>query len=341
MPEVSRNVRIADQIAFVDGLSGTGKTMMGSILSSFDRVEVQRMDPIHEYICAMRFLGRMEEDAAVALVRMYADLALYNLMIGRESNFRWKDLSGVISNPGGWRYLLRLLQPDGEPVLARIKQARPILHIHSHQILGISRPLFLAFGEGLRFVVMVRNPLYLVANYRPWMGLLGNHPRDFTICFDYQGVSLPWFALEWEGKYTSSNMMDRAIYCIERLARLAEDALDILDDANRQQVVVVPFERFVVDPWPYLHRIEAALATTTTVATGRTLGKQKVPRRLTTAGRDRPIYRRYSWQRPSRDSDESTELQKRWDYVEREATKEGLDVLERLSSSYQERYLRQ
>jgi hypothetical protein len=70
------------------------------------------------------------------------------------------------------------------------------------------------------------------------------------------------------------------------------------------------------------------------------LRKQKVPRRITIAGRDSEVYRRYNWEPPSKDSTEAAEMQKRWDHAVREATKEGVEVLERMCAAYEEHYLR-
>ena len=59
IPIVDRHVHIAEQVVFVDGLTGTGKTMMGPVLGSLDRVEVQRFDHIPEFVCALQFLDRI------------------------------------------------------------------------------------------------------------------------------------------------------------------------------------------------------------------------------------------------------------------------------------------
>jgi hypothetical protein len=337
--EVGRNTQLVDQIVFVDGLSGTGKTMMGPILSSFDRMEVQRFDHIHEYICGLSYLGRMEEDAAVSLIRIYVDLACYNVMIGRETNFRWKDLSGVLSNPRGWRYLKRLFQPDGDAVMDRIKQTRPILQIHSHQLLGISERLFTALGKRLTLVEMVRHPLYLLSHWYSCIDRLAVDPRVFMLSINHDGATIPWFTKGWEAEFVASNKMDRVIRLIYRLSQQVHETLDAMDEETRQQVMMIPFERFVVDPWPYLHDFEGRLDTAATSSTTKAMRKQKVPRKLTTDGRDLAIYRRYNWESPPKDGNEGDELQKRWDFAAAEATKEGLDLLEKMGAEYQERYL--
>jgi hypothetical protein len=338
MPVVGRDTHIASQVLFLDGISGTGKTMMGAILSTFDRIEIQRLEHIYEYVCALHFLDRIEDDAAESLIRMYVDLACYNLMIGREVNFRWKDLSGVLANPRAWRYFLRLFQPDGAAAVDRIKASHPIVQIVSHQVLGIAQPLFSALGRRLTIVEMVRHPLYLLEHWSSFMDWIGRDPRDFTIWIRHGDSHLPWFALGWEERFSSGSPMDRAIYCIQWLNERMEDTLARLSETERKQVLVIPFERFVVDAWPFIRDLESLLEVKATSSTRRELRKQKVPRRLTTDGRDRAIYRRYNWEAPDRNQTEQEQLKKRWDSAARQASGEAMQALEQMCAIYEERY---
>jgi len=336
---LSRQVNIAKQVVFLDGLTGTGKTMLAPILSTFCRVEVQRLEHIYEHICALRYLDRIEEDAAIEMVQIYLDLACYNTMIGRESNFRWKDLSGVLSNPGGWRYVWRLFQPDGEPVIERINQSQPIVQIVSHQVLGISETLFSALGERLTVIEAVRHPLHLLQHWYSYIDRHGTDPRDFTVWISHNGVNLPWFAAGWEERYLACNKMDRVIFTIDRLTHLADQAYKDLTITDARRVLLIPFERFVVEPSVYLKQIADLLNTTTTKSTHRALTKQKVPRSLSTDGLDLQIYRRYDWRPPDKGNTEASELRHRWEYAASEASEEGLDVLQKMCSAYEVRYL--
>jgi len=338
IPVVGRDSHIAPQILFLDGISGTGKTMMGPILGTLDRVEVQRLEHIYEYVCALHFLDRIEDDAAESLIRMYVDLACYNLTIGREVNFRWKDLSGVFANPRGRRYLLRLFQPDGAAAVDRIKASRPIVQIVSHQVLGIAQPLFSALGRRLTIIEMVRHPLYLLEHWSSFMDWIGREPRDFTIWIRHGDSHVPWFAFGWEERFFSSSPMDRAIYCVQWLNERMEDTLAGLSETERKQVIVIPFEHFVVNPWPFIRELESVLDVKVTPSTRREMRRQKVPRRLTTDGRDMAIYRRYNWEAPDRNQTEQELLKKRWDSAARQASGQAMQTLEQMCARYEERY---
>jgi hypothetical protein len=336
---VERHLHLAGKIVFLDGISGTGKTMMGSILSTLDRVEIQRLEHIHEYVCALHFLGRIEDDAAHLLIRMYTDLACYNLSIGREVNFRWQDLTGVPRRGElSIRYRERLSEPDGLAAVKRIRQHRPIVQIVSHQLMGVAQPLFDALGDRLRIVEMVRHPLYLIEHWASVTGWVGGDPRDFTVWRRWKNDHVPWYAHGWESQFLKSNTTDRAILCVNWLYRQADAIRDTLDPSVRRRVVVVPFERFVIDPAPVMKRIESLLGTKSTSATRRELKKQRVPRPITTAGLDLAIYRRYKARPPEAGGTEETERQRRWETVASKASAKGMRVLERLCGDYERRH---
>ena len=342
MPLVARQPHIAPKVLFVDGLSGTGKTMIAPILSSFERVEVHRIEQIYEYVSILLSLGRMEEDAAKWFLRTYTDQACYHAMIGREANFRWKDLSGVLSNPGGWKYLRRLFQAEGDKVLTKIAEQQPIMQFITHQILT---PLvFKALGDRVRIIEMVRNPLYLVPHWYSYIDRFGIHPRDLYVNYNYKGKPLPWFVDGWEEQFLACNKMDQAIRILDTASRIERENLDALDETTRKQVLVIPFEDFVLRPKPYLSSIGELLDSQVTSLMRKTLRKEKVPRKMVTAGRDLPVYRRYSWMPMSQQkahsgqSADDADFQERWDKVEAEATPEGMKVLETLCATYSKRY---
>src|SRR5687767_8771121 len=108
---VGRPTHLAETIVVVDGLPGCGKTMLAPIVSGLDRVELVQYSYQLEYICSLRYLERVDADVASTLIRLFTDQQLYNVMMSRETNFRWDDISGVRLNPNRWEYVRRLFQP--------------------------------------------------------------------------------------------------------------------------------------------------------------------------------------------------------------------------------------
>ena len=337
--KVVRPPHMAEQVVFVDGLPGCGKTMMSPIVGALARVELMQYAYPIEYACALHYLGTMTPDAAIALIRTLTDLQLYNVMMSRETNFRWSDLSSVRMHPEPWKYLRRLFQPGDEAAARRIDQERPILHLVTHWLF-VHAPLLLdALGRRGKIVEVVRHPLYMIKQQSLYMDRFAADPRDFSIWIDAEGGTVPWCARGWERKFLESNAMDRAIHSIDEMRRLHDVMLAGLTPERRAQVLVIPFERFVIDPWPYMEQLAVLLGTEVTDVTRREMKKQKVPRTMYADGIGRPIYAEYGWQPPSKGSDEAREFAVRRAFAAETATPEAMVVLDRLSAEYERQHL--
>lgn len=336
---MSREPRLVERAVFVGGLPGCGKTMMTPIIGSLARVELQRFNESLEHVCGLRLLDAISEDVATMQIRMMTDLDVYKQMMSREVNLRPTDLTSIFRNPGTLRYLRRLVQPGDAEAVARIRQDHPILHITMHNALAISPPLFAALGEAVRILEVVRHPLYMIKQWRLYVERYGTDVRDFTLWFDHEGQAVPFFARGWEARFLAANPMDRGVFAIEHLLAMGRRVLEALPPAQRAHVLTVPFEPFVLDPWPWLRQMEAFLGTSATPATHRELKRQKVPRARVAAGAVRKIYRQYGWTPPQQDADERGELEGRRAYVAKEASAEGLRVMDELCRAYEAEHL--
>ncbi|MBI3319302.1 MAG: hypothetical protein HYZ89_01770 [Candidatus Omnitrophica bacterium] len=337
--QVVREPRLAEVIVCVGGHPGCGKSLLTSVIGSLARTEIQKYNYIIEHLCALALLDKMDHDAAVAMIRMMTDLDLYHLMMSRELNLRWQDLSSIFKNPNPWRYLRRLWLPGDAAAVERIRHERPILHYLMHNALVISPPLFAALEDRLRVVLVVRHPLYMLKQWHRYIDRYGTDARDFTIWIEAEGQAVPFFARGWEERYLRANSMDRVIYSIQHLSRLEQHVLEGLSERQRSQVLVIPFERFVLDPWSFLRQLETLLGTTGTRRTVRELKRQHVPRKMIAEGIPEPIYRQYGWQPPRKRSTEREELALRRDFAARLASAEGMRVLDRLCADYEAAYL--
>ncbi len=337
---VIRKPYLAERVVFVGGYAGCGKSLMTPIVGSLARVEIQKYNYTLEHICSLYFLGEIEERAAIAMIRMLTDLDLYNMMMSRETNFRFLDMSSIFKNPAPWRYIRRLFQPGDAAVAERIRKEKPILQTMTHQLLVLSPPLFKALGDRLRIIEIVRHPLFMLKQWYLYIERYGIDARDFTICFNCEGHPLPFFARGWGEKYLRSNSMDKVIYSLAYLTRWSEEIVRGLSEPERKQVLIVPFERFVLDPWPYLTQIELFLETEMTSATRRELKRQKVPRKMIADGADMPIYRTYGWKPAEKGADETREFARRRQYAAELATPQAMEVLDQLCAAYEKKYFR-
>ncbi|MBM3393490.1 MAG: hypothetical protein FJY37_02375 [Betaproteobacteria bacterium] len=337
-PKIIRDQHIAERIVFLDGLTGTGKTMTGPVMGSLERVELLRLEHTYEYLCALHDLGKLDHDAAASMLSMYADIACYNTMIARETNFRPKDLSGVFSNPGALTYLRRLLMKDGDAAMERIATERPILQVLTHNAMPVLRVAFDTFGDRLRVIEMVRHPLYLLQHGASYIERHGTDVRDFTVWIEYDGHALPWFAKGWEELWLASSSADKVIHSLDWIVRRGAETIAGLTPEAAARVLEVPFEGFVLDPETWVGRIAETIGTQRTPMTARAMRAQKVPRAMVAAGPDKEIYRRYTFKAPEAGVTERSEYDARYAWARANASTAALEMLDRMVTDYEAKW---
>lgn len=337
--DMIREVFLADKIVIVDGLPGCGKTMLSPIIAALDRVELLSYAYEMEHICTLYSLRKIEFDAAVTLIRTWTDLLIYNAMMSREINFRPADLSSVFCDARPWRYIKRLFQKGDEAVPDRIKAEKPILNLTTHNLLENSEPIFYALGKRVVFIEAVRHPLYMVKQQYFNMEQILFSPRHFALYFRYENKNIPSWAFGLEERFLNANSMEKTIYVIEKMIGKTEMAKKALSEKYGTQIVTVPFESFVTNPWNYMARIAEVLDTKVTSVTRRMMKRQNVPRKMYSEGIRLKIYQRCGWEPPKPDSNENKEFEIRRQFVAERTSLDAMRVLDRLSADYEERYM--
>ncbi len=338
--DISRLGHYAERVVFVDGQWGCGKTLFSPIIAALKRVELLTYAYEIEHICSLYYLNKISMDASMTMVKMLTDLQLYNTMMGRETNFRPTDLSSVLMDADPWRYFHRLFIKGDEYTPARITAQQPILHLTTHNLLAIADPVFEGLGHRAVVVEIVRHPLYMIKQQYLNMERIIEDPRDFSIYFRWGERSIPFWSYGWEEKYVHANNMENAIYVIEHYTHLTEVKKKLFKDKYQASIVTVPFELFVLDPWPYMRRITQALGAEVTARTRRVIKKQNVPRKRIADGIGLAIYKRCGWVPPQVNATERDELNIRRNFAAQGACAEAMAVLDRLSQEYEERYMR-
>jgi hypothetical protein len=335
--KISRNCFIANEIVFIDGIGGCGKTMLAPIIASMQRVELLSYAYEIEHVNALHHLNKLDIESAGAVTSMQADLKIYNIMQSRDVNFRINDLSSVFKSVNSMKYIRRIFSKGDSSVLQSIKDQSPILLLTTHGLVAFGKPTFLALEERMLLIEVVRHPLYMIIqNERNFSSIIG-FPNDFSVYFQYAGMYLPFFSKGWEDLYLASNSMDRAIYYISNFTALSQINRSIKEIAKR--VVTIPFEKFVIDPFPYLDILSKKMNSSVTSKTLKMLKKQNVPRNKYSDSIDLPAYRRCGWKPPRENMSEMDELEIRRQYAVSLASPSGIKELDRLCNEYENTYL--
>ena len=334
---------LLEQLILVDGKAGCGKSLFTAIVAAMERVELLSFSAELENLCALNYLGKISEDAVESMIQIQMDLAIYETMMSRRSNFRPGDVSSVFRDVEKWTYFKRLFSKGNEDVPGLIKKEKPILHFATHNLLAFSEPIFNCLGERVALIEVIRHPLYmLIQQTLNQINLFESNgtARQFHLYIKYGNQQIPYWNYGQEELFLKSKPVEKAIYEMQKLTELTENFKKQKLEGNSVKVLTIPFELFVMDPWTYLKKIEELLDSKITSKTKRVIKKQKVPRTKISDGIPLAIYKRCGWEPPVDGFSEKDELQKRRDYAFKQgANEESIYILDKLSAAYEESYL--
>lgn len=327
--KISRNQQMLHKLVVVDGFPGCGKTMLSPIVSAFERVEIMQYAPLIEQQCELWGLDRVDDDVAESMIKMNADFLIYNIMMGRNTNCRPKDLSSIFRHKP-FKHIRRMFKKGDEVIPKLIEQEKSILHLTTHMLLPNAKPLFNALGNKLIFIEVVRHPLYMIIqqekNFKMFEGNRNQHVRYFLNQNEYT-----FFSDGWEEIFDKSNSYEKAIYSIEWY-------YSKIFSKNYNECTMIPFELFVKSPEKYIQDISLKLGSSVNRAVRKAMKKQKVPRQQLSDGPALDIYKRCGWTPPVSFS-EDEELNVRREVVAKNVSKDALIVLDELSRKYTEVFL--
>lgn len=329
---------MAEKILFVDGQCGCGKTLLSSVISALDRAELLTYTYEIEMICALYFLDKISLEASCTQIKLLTDLKIYNLMMGRDVNFRPSDLSSIFKYHNPIDYLERLFQPGDEAIPNKILKRRPILNLATHNLLAVSEPIFQALEARCIFIEMVRHPLYMIRQQELNMkNLLGNI-RYFTVNIEYKNQSLPYYTNGWEESFINGSALEKTIRSIYELGKRSKSTKSKLSKQYGSQILTIPFESFVLNPEPWMKKICTLLDTEMTRATQAVMFQQNVPRSKIADGIPLDIYRRCGWEPPQEGMSEREELSMRRNKIIENISGESASILDEICHEYETIY---
>jgi len=317
------------KVVIVDGFPGCGKTMLSPIVSAFERVELMQYAPLIEQMCELWGLSRVDDDVAAAMIKMNADLLIYNVMMGRNTNCRVKDLSSIFRHRP-FEYIRRMFKKGDELIPNVISEKAPILHLATHMLLPHAVPLVEALGDKLLFIEVVRHPLYMIIQQEKNIEKIDD-ARFQHIRYALNDEEYMFYCSGWEDVFNNSNNFERAIYSIQwYYSRLFSN--------EYKSSMIIPFELFVKKPEQYMQKISSELGSSISKRVKKAMEEQKVPRKQLSDGPALDIYKRCGWV-PPRSSSEEHELEVRRELVAKNVSPEALAVLDKISQQYIEAYL--
>ena len=343
MKNFYKKKKLTKNILIVDGQPGCGKTLFNRIFNSFKNIEIFKYSSEIENLTSFYYHKKISFDAAKFFLETYTDENLYSQMMGRNTNFRYSDLSSVFQSSKKIEYIKRIFNRGDEVIPDLINKKKPILHFATHNVFPRSEILFKTFEKNLRFINIVRHPIYMIHQQAlNHIEFFKNPARQLTQTFEFNKKEVP---IIWEKKLhlydKIHNPFEKAIFQMNEINNINKTTENKIIKKYKKNFLKIPFEIFVLKPDKFKSKIEKFLNVKYDKSVLKTLKKEKVPRSKIIDGRDVPIYRKYGWKDGNRKFNEKEEILNKFDFIKSQKVSIKLiDILKKLSEDYENDYLR-
>lgn len=274
---------IANDLVFVDGFMRSGKHMLGSVIASYERMEMWQNLVTVENLPIYHRLGKLSRDAAIQMTQIEVDTYFYYTLIGRRANFRYNDASGIWKARDPGEYFKRIFSESEASVLEDLPVTRPICLTFTHDICAHPEIPFAAY-PGLRIAEMRRNPVDVAHSWlrKDWPDRIVSDPMSTAPSLS-GNAAVPWFAADWAEDFRNSNAVARIVRSLDWLSTQRDNALASASGDGDKQIFSVPFELFVSDPVPWIEKLSHFLGTNPSGQTEDILRRENCPRTLKVA----------------------------------------------------------
>src|SRR3989344_9604271 len=116
---------LVKNLLFVEGFSRGGKLVLGNIVNGFEGIEPIQYYGLLEHIPFLENFKLIDKKTAQELIKCEIDTHCYEMLIGRNFNYRKFDASSIFNIPEYQKYLKRSSQEDREKSVAEFLKNEP------------------------------------------------------------------------------------------------------------------------------------------------------------------------------------------------------------------------
>ena len=268
--------RISKNIILIDGISRTGKLLLGSLISSFEKMEHLEFGENFEHILPATKFKKVSIDFAQAYLNNYLNQTIYNKYISRNVNFRPNDRTGIDKSKNPKIYYDRLKLDEGDQVIKLIKKQKNYLPFITHD-LAINLDILKKLRMNFKIIEIIRNPIDTVYSwYKRGLGdRYGSDQRMFTLLMKKKNIVYPWYNSLNGYSDKNYNSCER---CVEHVINLNKNSNRNLRNNNlNKKTLVITYEELIKNTLSELKRISNFLGTKTNLKTIEFIKRENLP----------------------------------------------------------------
>ena len=265
-----------NQIIFIDGITRTGKLLLGSLVSSLDKMEHLEFGENFEFLLPALKNKKVKIDFVNAYLSNYLNQTIYNKHIGRNVNFRPSDRTGIFNSRNPKIYTKRLKLPEGNSVIKKIKKNKSLLPFITHEI-SLNIDLLLKMKMNFKIVEILRSPVETAYSwYKKGLGYrYGKDQRMFTLLIKKKNIIFPWYGVLDKKSKKKYNELEKCANYVVILNKIANK--NLLKFKNNSNLFITSYDKITSEPLNELKKISKFLRTKINNSTIKFIKKERLP----------------------------------------------------------------
>ncbi len=291
-----------NKIILLSGYAATGKTILPPILDGFKNIMLPTFSYELEWFSNLYLLNEISNQTFIRMIKKITDYRLYNGFIGRELNTRRGDLSSIWRSSKLISLIRKIINLNDKKLYIDGSKNNQILVITITQSLENFQSFNQALSNRLLFIEFIRDPLYmfLQAKVLHENVISGDRRKDFTLRYrdkDTDKLVPPYFKELDFTKINYKSLNDYLIAFLEHILFSWEKIIN--NNKSSHNLLIIPFEQFVLNPTDYLTKISCFIGEDFEKSNliSKKIKQQNIPRKTITAYKSNKIYQRYGFKK--------------------------------------------
>ena len=242
------------KVVFIDGIARVGKSALSSIISTFNKSELLQFCIFIEQVLPALKYKKISKDFAKAFINTHLNEIIYNTMISRNINLRKGEITSAYSFRNKNIYLERMLMPDGDIVIRKLKKTKNFFPFLSHDFMTLYSQLK-EIKLDYKIIEIYRNPFDTIFSWynQGYGSRFINDVRTWTIKAGKNNRLVPWYAFQYQQKYLNSTPLNRCIINVTNLIDLSvKNHLKFQSDKN---LITFKYEKFIENTYDFIKKI--------------------------------------------------------------------------------------
>jgi len=143
---------LTKKLLLVEGIARAGKFLLANVLSGFEHIEPVQLYGLLEQIPVWANLGLIDRNTAKEILRLEIDTHCYEMLTGRNFNYRVSDKSSIFNIPRYQKYLARSKEKDIDKIMKEYDQEKPFSFFIMHELMPYIGIYFETFFHGTNAV---------------------------------------------------------------------------------------------------------------------------------------------------------------------------------------------